>query len=187
MVKKVRRGIPLSETKRPLKYVESVKKEEKKELFRPVVGYKGLYAVNEDGEVYNERSGYALTPVRGKYVTLCKEGTPTLFKIAEVVASAWIPNPFGFRYVKHKDGNVENNNVENLEWVAKKQHALSNYAKSKQKKVWQADFTTGMIIQHYESIAEASMLSGVAESSIVRCCRGQLPHAGGWLWKYVEE
>lgn len=36
--------------------------------------------------------------------------------VHRLVAETWLDNPFGLRYVNHKDGNGLNNSVDNLEW-----------------------------------------------------------------------
>ena len=51
------------------------------------------------------------------------------FKIHKAVAETFIPNPDNKEEVNHIDGNKENNNVNNLEWVSGKEnmkHAADN-------------------------------------------------------------
>lgn len=43
-------------------------------------------------------------------------GEEIIKDIAEMVAVMFIPNPDNFEFVKHKDGNTNNNNYENLYW-----------------------------------------------------------------------
>jgi hypothetical protein len=50
--------------------------------------------------------------------TLYKEGKPTAFSIHRLVAQAYIPNPFNYKVVNHKNGNTKENNVSNLEWCS---------------------------------------------------------------------
>lgn len=37
-------------------------------------------------------------------------------RVHRIIASCFVPNPFGYKYVNHKDSNKQNNAVENLEW-----------------------------------------------------------------------
>lgn len=55
-------------------------------------------------------------------VRLYKYGTVKIFKVHRLVAMAFIENPNGFPEINHKDGNKENNFVENLEWVTRFQN-----------------------------------------------------------------
>jgi len=38
--------------------------------------------------------------------------------VHELVAEVYLPNPKRYTSVRHKDGNVRNNNIDNLELVA---------------------------------------------------------------------
>ena len=38
------------------------------------------------------------------------------FRVDKLVAKAFIPNTFNLRFIYHKDGNVANSRVDNLEW-----------------------------------------------------------------------
>ena len=42
--------------------------------------------------------------------------------VGRLVAIAFIPNQNGYKYVKHKDGNVKNNNITNLQWCSKSEY-----------------------------------------------------------------
>lgn len=43
---------------------------------------------------------------------------------------------------------------------------------------------TGII---YSSLTEAAERADISKPSICNCCRGKLPMAGGYRWRYVEE
>ena len=59
-------------------------------------------------------------------ITIYINNIPNPRSIHRLVADAFIPNPENLPYVNHKDGNKENNNVNNLEWITSKGN--SNHA-----------------------------------------------------------
>ena len=69
-----------------------------------------------------EKKGYQL-------IDLYKDGERSKKRVNRIVAEAFIPNPDNKPEVNHKDGNKQNNNVDNLEWVTSKEncrHAWDN-------------------------------------------------------------
>lgn len=38
----------------------------------------------------------------------------------------------------------------------------------------------------WKGIKEASRKTGIDKSSIVKCCKGKVKSAGGYMWKYIE-
>jgi hypothetical protein len=60
-------------------------------------------------------------------VTLCKDGASCTKLVNRLVAEAFIPNPDNLPEVNHKNRDVLDNSVDNLEWVSSEfniQHAL---------------------------------------------------------------
>lgn len=43
---------------------------------------------------------------------------------------------------------------------------------------------SGKLLKNYHSISEASRISSINKSSIIRCCKGKSKTAGNYLWKY---
>lgn len=95
------------------------------------------------------------------------------------MALTFIPNPSGLRYVNHKDENIRNNNVENLEWCTN----AYNLAYSAGKTVEQYS-KEGELIRVFNTIADASKELNIPTTNISKCCKGLRKSAGNFVWKY---
>lgn len=116
------------------------------EIWRDIEGYEGLYQVSNLGRVrsldrivqqlnrwgkYQSRSypGCVLNPgvTHDNYqsVSLTRQGKSASYSVHRLVAQAFIPNPDNLPQVNHKDENLSNNCVDNLEWCTAKYN--SNY------------------------------------------------------------
>lgn len=97
------------------------------EIWRPVVGYEGLYEVSNTGRVRRVSDLMVLkfSDSRGYYgVHLRKDGKRKTFRVHRLVAQAFILNPDGLPEVNHIDENKSNNSVDNLEWCDHKYNSL---------------------------------------------------------------
>ena len=102
------------------------------EIWKPILGYEGLYQVSNKGRV---KSLSRIVSCRNKFesllpekllkqgctkgyfhVSLAKESVKKIFKVHRLVAIAFIPNLQNKPVINHKDLNPKNNFVENLEW-----------------------------------------------------------------------
>lgn len=63
---------------------------------------------------------------------------------------------------------------------------LLNYNYKINKQVIQYTYD-GLFIQIYNSIIMGSKETGVDQSSITKCCKKKVPHAGGFIWRYAFE
>lgn len=113
------------------------------EEWLPIKGFEGLYSVSNMGRVMTLKRKNGRGSVREDsvktmritkagyvWVTLSKDDRNTYPSVHRLVAEAWIPNPESKEQVNHKDGNKENNRVENLEWVSRQEnikHAVDNH------------------------------------------------------------
>ena len=58
-------------------------------------------------------------------VQLCKDCKQKRHYVHQLVAEAFLPNPFDYKVVRHRDGNGHNNCVENLVWAPNSSKKLS--------------------------------------------------------------
>lgn len=115
------------------------------EEWRDVKGYEGLYQVSSIGRVkalpyvrdvkysngraerrrYKERDRKAHKNMHGYMVLPLSNGGSIVNKqVHRLVAEAFIPNPEGKEQVNHKNGEKDDNRVENLEWVSRYENSI---------------------------------------------------------------
>lgn len=192
------------------------------EEWRPIAGFKN-YQVSNKGRVkslarkvrwsHHGKSGLSnkqekiLKPVPRKlspYLTYSQVGlhapSGTVVRhIHRLVALAFIPNPENKLQVNHKDGNGENNYVDNLEWATGSEntkHAYSvldrpHYLKisgggrvNSIKPVIQKTLD-GSLVKRWDSGMDAVRRGGFCSSSISRVCKGVSKHHKGYVWEFA--
>lgn len=120
---------------------------------KKVIGFDDYY-VGDDGIIYSTKKngGYSrdLTPMKLREdkdgyleVGMYKDGKRYFRRAHRVVAEAFIPNPKHLPQINHKDGNVKNNNVDNLEWCTCQDNLLHSFRVLKRK----PSITTAKIIK----------------------------------------
>lgn len=96
------------------------------EVWKPVVGYEGLYEVSDHGLVKGPkgivkpkvgRNGYARTE-------LWRKGERFRPSIHRLVAQTFLPNPEAKPQVNHLDGDRLNNTASNLEWCTAQENMI---------------------------------------------------------------
>lgn len=103
------------------------------EVWKDIPGYEGFYQVSNIGRVksldrvvidrngrHMKYKGVLLTPQYNEFgyqkIMLMMSRKGRTFKIHQLVAMTFIENKENHPCVNHKDGNKENNSVDNLEW-----------------------------------------------------------------------
>ena len=123
----------------------------------------------------------------GYYKCTLYNGKKHTVKVHRLVAEAFIDNPLNKKLVNHKDSNRKNNCVANLEWVdyyENNRHAVEHGNHNLNYFVMQRKGEE--IVAIYMSSREASRITGVCQSSIVKACLGKKrKSAGGFIWNYV--
>jgi len=124
----------------------------KDEQWKEIPGYEGIYQASNLGRIrtcenkttYTERHGarhWKQRIIKQKYQTrkhnrngkkdarvcLWKDGTEKTFLVSRLVAMTWCEGYSEGLTVNHIDGNPENNNASNLEWVTHKENSIHSY------------------------------------------------------------
>lgn len=179
------------------------------EIWKDIYDFPDKYEVSNYGRIRNKITNhiYKNTNKKGDYfvIILYDEKNKRSTRIHREVAKAFIPNPNNYKEVNHKDGNKQNNCVDNLEWCDRKQnqlHALkhglntinhlNNYNKNKCYNKY------GLIVQYdkdkkelnrFYSVKEASIKTGVCSRNILQVINHEegRTQAGGYIWKSEKE
>lgn len=164
------------------------------EKWKPIKNYESLYEVSDLGnikslkrnvilKVRNDKNGYLV-------INLCKKGKTKTFKVHRLVAHEFIDNPLNKKEINHKDGNKQNNRVNNLEWCSSKENQIHAYKMHLQiptyKKVFQYDLNNNFI-REWKSMKLASEELKIHHGDICQCCKQRRKTAGGFIWRYSNE
>ena len=171
------------------------------EIWKDIKGYEGLYQVSNLGRVKSleklSRNGHRLKEkilsggkcFEYRSVQLIKEDEMKNIAIHRLVAQAFIPNPFGYNEINHKDENKLNNCVNNLEWCDHSYNITQCYRKGKLHDkvhipVHQFDLS-GNYIKSFDSIYDASKEIGVSVQHIKDVCnKVKRKDHNGYLYTY---
>lgn len=166
------------------------------EVWKDVPGYEGLYKVSNIGKVMSLNFDGTSQPrvmnpynVHGyKRLRLFKDKNKVSIGVHRLVAMAFIPNPENKPFINHKDGDPNNNTVENLEWATHSENITHAYrvlgakASGGRAKKSVRLVETGQV---FTSIREASRATGHNRTSIISCCKGRYKSVRNMHWEYA--
>lgn len=182
-----------------------------KEIWKDIKGYEELYQVSNFGRIKRisylhgkskkyikkEKIKKAVITIQGYLqVGLSNNGLKHI-KVHRLVAETFIPNPNNLPQINHKDGNKQNNNVDNLEWCTCSEniiHAFKNNLKKGKrdeenilsKKVIQYNLN-GEKIKEWDSTMQIQRELGINNVSISQCCLNKIKKSHNFIWKYKNE
>ena len=190
------------------------------EIWKDIKGYEGLYQVSNLGRIkgverYRQNHGKLqkveekiknIRPKSNGYmvVDLYKDNKQKTVLVHRIVAENFICNHEKKQTVNHVDGNVKNNNVENLQWATFREqniHFYKNNLKSKEnidKAVKAMNEASGRAViclttnKTFKCIAEAGRHYNISGSAITRNCKGKSQYCGKLkngtplVWEYLD-
>lgn len=154
------------------------------EVWKPVVGFEGLYEVNQFGEIRSllgtktkgkllkqqERNGYLRVGLR-------KDNETHWRSVNRIVAEAFIPNPDNLPEVDHINNDKKDNRVCNLQWISR----IDNVQKSNGIQVQCVETQ-----QIFKCIAEAyRFLNLKRNNGIKNACQNQNLTYHNYHWKFI--
>ena len=181
------------------------------EKYLPIEGFPD-YLITSQGRVFSLKYGKLkeLKPRinRDGYldVPLYKNGKQYRKFIHQLVAQAFISNPYNKPEVNHIDEDKTNNHVSNLEWMTHMEnlnHGSRNERAGKAISKTNGDGRRkglnnpraravvgfkidGCGIKYYKYIKECEK-DGFIQSAIVQCCKGKIKSHKNYKWFYADE
>jgi len=181
------------------------------EIWKEIDGWEGIYQVSNYGRLKSfkgDPQGNVLSNVNktGGYfsVVLCFRDKKRYVRMHRLVAEAFLFRRNRLLQINHKDGDKQNNKVENLEWVTPRENMLhaartnpsflsgmKRYNQTKGKNVLQISLG-GTLIEKFKHAADAARHTGVCVRNIHQVASKTeykpglfRKQAGGFRWEYA--
>lgn len=97
------------------------------EIWKDIEGYEGLYKISNYGMIIkcknNRRMRLGGSSTSALTVSLTSaRGASEIYRVADLVAQHFIPNPNNYVYVIHINGHKQCNRADNLKWVSEDEY-----------------------------------------------------------------
>ena len=125
-----------------------------------IAHYEQRYKISAQGTILNLANNTLLSSILNnngylKIGLANGDGTQKQLLIHRLVAQHYLPNPYEYSDIKHKDGNKLNNDISNLEWCTKQQnvhHAFQTglrkgYMSAADKELYLQDVLSGIQVK----------------------------------------
>ena len=168
------------------------------ERWLPVKDFEGYYEASSMGAIRPVVPRYKTSQVLKQgdngnghmIVTLVKDGVKYPSKqVSHLVYEAFYGEIPAKHVIDHINENPRDNRITNLQAITQHQNVLRGtgvermaYEHRKPVKAYQ----DGVEIGHFNSIKEASLLTGLNSSEIGKCAAGKRNEVGGYKWLYAE-
>ncbi len=175
------------------------------EIWKPIVGYEGIYEVSNLGNVRSliGKLKSRKATINNWYYLLClsKKNKNMYFKVHRLVAFAFIENPDNKKFVNHIDWDKLNNSVNNLEWVTSSENMFHSYRVLWRKpphllRVWCLNNLSKSILQYtkdwefikeWDWITNTAKILWISQWNISSCLLLYRKTAWGFIWRYKNK
>jgi hypothetical protein len=179
-------GLTTTETDATASVMGLVKQEQAEPVWKDIDECDG-YEVSSHGDVRNKKTGKILAKnlMGAGYVKadMWLNGKRKQTSVHRLVATAFL-GPSEGREVNHKNGDKQDNRVENLEWCSRSDNVNHNYYKlgALIKPIKITNIETGEVL-HFPSCNEATR-HGFKSARIHECLSGKRDSYGGFMFEY---
>lgn len=173
-----------------------------KEIWKDIPNFEGLYQVSNQGRVkslaryvnHGSRQIFVKERIlktrknKNGYLAVypCKNGKYKPMDIHRIVGVVFIDNPCGYGDINHKDGNKQNNFVENLEWCTRSSNIKHAYDKLGHRH-WKRKVICIETGVEYESSVDAAKKLGINASGIRNNAGGSAKSTFGLHFKFGDK
>lgn len=156
--------------------------------------------LHEDGSITNRCTGKKSygNKLESGYMRFCirNKGKAMYCLVHVLIALKYVCGYVKGYQVNHIDGDKQNNQVSNLEWVSRSQnqrHAVinrlqptkTNISLKTGNKVAQYDIT-GKLISVYDSLCDVAKKTQFHKGNVCSCISGRLKTYKGFIWQYID-
>ena len=179
------------------------------EIWKDVLGYKGLYQVSNYGNIKSLSFGpkniclsnteqllkTSKSSTGYVHVQLYKDGKSKTVNVHRLVANAFVKNPFNKPEVNHIDANRSNNHADNLEWVTHSEN-LKHAVKTGNRippSIKNSNLSlchilqyslNGQFVKEWNCIDDISHSLNFRRNNIISCIKGFRKSSYGYIWKW---
>lgn len=185
------------------------------EVWKSIYGYNGLYEVSNLGRIKSIRTKKSkiLKPYKGSsgynHIVLYKNKKAKTYDVHRIVAISFLDNKYNKEEVNHKNGNKEDNMVDNLEWVSRSENLLHRHKTLHIKGYWYKRKVPKDIVEKrlstklkngiwnskkvlcietgevFNSISDVYKKYNFLSQNVGACCRGIQKTAYGLHWNFL--
>ena len=154
------------------------------------------YSISNLGNFKNNKTGNLIIGDKNNFgyhrIAFVDNEGKTIRKFRHrLVAEYFVENDENKPQVNHKNGKLEDNRAENLEWCTAKENVRHAYDVLKRTpngeiKINQIDLKTNKVIKTWKSACEAGRQLGINSRNIITVTKGKRKQAGGFAWEQIK-